>query len=253
MAIRVRITEFRSPADQTVNIMQLAQEEHDLIIAIGPENTDHLRRAAIRFEDSQFALIDGAVQLSNVFSVVFDPSQSDFVAGALCALVSTGSSIAYVGEAGATGHADWLRGVRNARPEVGVWTIEAAEGPVGIETALETGVDLFYVALDPVPKFVLSFASGPVPRIICRSEGPAALWPDRLVAGRVMDTESAVYDVVERLVGGTLNEGNGGPGVAQGEWLLPELPEKWNVSSVEERLAEVLRRQGAISRGGLPP
>ncbi len=65
--------------EQTANIMQLAQENYDLTIAIGYENITPLKEVAASLPDLQFAFLEEVVEAPNITLVVFRKLEGDFL------------------------------------------------------------------------------------------------------------------------------------------------------------------------------
>jgi len=83
-------------ADYGRALTLLATENYDAVIALGFAMAPDVAKAARRFENTHFALIDAVVDLPNVSSFTFDEAQGSFLAGAAAALVSKTRVVAFL-------------------------------------------------------------------------------------------------------------------------------------------------------------
>lgn len=119
--VRFRIAPWKGSTGQYQNLRELAEERHDLIIAIGQENTDVVAHVAQEYPQQRFAIIDSAVNAPNVSSVIFRETEGDYVAGVLSALLSPDGTVGFLGGADILlirriEHS-WAEGVRSVNPD----------------------------------------------------------------------------------------------------------------------------------------
>jgi basic membrane protein A len=105
LGIAGRVVESRSAADYVPNMSALARQGYDLIIGVGFAQGDAIARAARKFPETKFAIVDVdqatlAGAPGNVRGLLFREEQVGYLVGYLAALVekrSGGSTIGAVG------------------------------------------------------------------------------------------------------------------------------------------------------------
>ncbi len=90
------ILESQTQADYSPNLAQ-GGEASDLTIAVGALLGDAVAEVAPQFPDKFFALLDGVVELDNVYSVVFREHEGSFLGGVLAALTSQSGVLGIIG------------------------------------------------------------------------------------------------------------------------------------------------------------
>ena len=93
----VQLVASHSTGDYLANLVLLATQNLDEVIAIGPGMVRPVDETAIRFGAVHFSLIDGMANQPNVASFVFRTDQGTFLAGALAGMVSTSKHVAFLG------------------------------------------------------------------------------------------------------------------------------------------------------------
>ncbi|MBU7005553.1 BMP family lipoprotein [Phosphitispora fastidiosa] len=89
-----------SPGDLVNNaetIRFLAENGHDLIIAVGPELQEDLSRLAPEYPDTAFAIIEGEVDQPNVLSIKIGDDEGVFLAGVAAASLTKTNLVGYIG------------------------------------------------------------------------------------------------------------------------------------------------------------
>jgi basic membrane protein A and related proteins len=94
---QVTVLQSRSATDYEPNLATLAQQNNQLVFAVGFLMHDSLNAVAPRFKQTHFAIIDSVVDQPNVTSITFKEEESSFLAGALAALVSKKATVAFLG------------------------------------------------------------------------------------------------------------------------------------------------------------
>lgn len=90
------ILESQTQADYSPNLAQ-GGEASDLTIAVGALLGDAVAEVAPQFPDKFFALLDGVVELDNVYSVVFREHEGGYLGGVLAALTSQSGILGVIG------------------------------------------------------------------------------------------------------------------------------------------------------------
>ena len=224
LGVRYEICEYRGAADQTLNLLQLTQEDHDLIIAVGTENAAAVEKAAARFPKARFAVLGVVVDAPNVSSVVFRSGEGDFLAGVLCALLAPNDIVGFVGAAGSTEleriESAWRRGVLFERPDARV--LAASGPPEDLEPLarrmIQEGARVIYAMVDAETAVKMVA----LPGLLLVSAGTDLSWvdPQTVVGGRVNNMEAAVYLLLEALRAGRLEAGTITLGVQSGGVVL---------------------------------
>ncbi len=153
---QVTVLQSRSATDYEPNLATLAQQNNQLVFAVGFLMHDSLNAVAQRFPQTHFAIIDSVVDRPNVTSITFKEEESSFLAGALAALVSKKATVAFLGgidspliEKFASG---FQAGVQSANPNVKVlvkYTGSFDDVAAGKEYAgvlFDQGADVVYAA-----------------------------------------------------------------------------------------------------------
>jgi basic membrane protein A and related proteins len=74
-----------------------AKKDFDLIIGVGFAQTDAVKKVAAQYPDKKFALVDGAVQASNVRSLLFEEHEGSYLIGVLTALKTKSNKVGFIG------------------------------------------------------------------------------------------------------------------------------------------------------------
>jgi basic membrane protein A len=93
----VTILQSHAFTDYEPNLATLAQQNNDLIVAVGFLMHDAVDSVAPRFPQSHFAIIDTVVDRPNVTSVTFKEEESSFLAGVAAALATKKKVVAFLG------------------------------------------------------------------------------------------------------------------------------------------------------------
>ena len=78
-------------------ILELVEEEHDLIFAVGYSLQEDLEKVAKANPAQQFVLIDAESDVENIHSITFKENEGSYLAGALAAMTSKTGKIAFLG------------------------------------------------------------------------------------------------------------------------------------------------------------
>lgn len=95
--IHFETTDFTTEQANLDGLRSYAQQKFDLIIGIGFENTDNIKQIADEFPESNFALIDAAVEMDNVASITYREQEGDFLMGILAALLTETNTVGMIG------------------------------------------------------------------------------------------------------------------------------------------------------------
>lgn len=93
LGFEVKILESTVPADWETNLIAVAQEDYDVVIAVSSMFQEIVARQAPNFPDKKFILIDAVVKEDNVASAIFAQNEGSFLAGAAAAMFTTKTDI----------------------------------------------------------------------------------------------------------------------------------------------------------------
>jgi len=87
LGVEVRYLESNTDAEYGQNIETAVDLGSDLIIGIGYNLSEHIEKAALSYEEQQFAIIDGSFEEipDNVTSIVFDEEEAGYLVGLIAA------------------------------------------------------------------------------------------------------------------------------------------------------------------------
>ncbi|MBI9105174.1 MAG: BMP family ABC transporter substrate-binding protein [Spirochaetales bacterium] len=95
--IERKVLEAREQAQYVPNLSTLAEQNAALIVGVGFMIKDAVKETAEMFPNTNFAIVDGGVDLPNVASIHFKENEGAFLVGAIAAKVSKTGKIGYVG------------------------------------------------------------------------------------------------------------------------------------------------------------
>lgn len=246
--IRFRVAEWKGADNQAANLRDLAQERHDLVIAVGFENGQFLQQVAQEYPQQQFAIVDAQVDQPNVTAVTFRELEGDFLAGALTALLSPNGVVGFLGGADIAiirriEHG-WTQGVRYVNPNANI-LVEYIGGKDDFsgfnkpERGLELTTEMYQqqaeVVYTPAGRSALGAidAARQQQRLVITT-GSDQRWiaPTAVVTSRTKNVDTAIFTLVSELANATLAPGqrtldlaSGGVGLAplDGGLVSPEI------------------------------
>jgi len=93
LGITLKVAEPPDLASEEGLLRDLANAGNDLVIAVGFDMADPLKKVAAEFPNIKFAVIDATVDEPNVASLVFAEHEGSFLVGALAALMSKSNKV----------------------------------------------------------------------------------------------------------------------------------------------------------------
>lgn len=97
LGIEAKPIQSKSEADYATNIQALADQDCDLVIAIGINMQAAMQKVAPGAPETKFAIVDAVVDAPNVRSLLFSEEQGSFLAGYLAGKISKTHTIGFVG------------------------------------------------------------------------------------------------------------------------------------------------------------
>lgn len=158
----VEVKEFEpaNPAQTEQGILKLARRCYQPIVGIGYATAPAIRKAAMRYPETAFIIVDSEIRLPNVQSITFEENHGAYLAGALAAMVSQSNKIGFIGGMDipliSKFSCGYLLGARSIKPDIAYVenfvgsTLNAWNDPTkGRELAIyqfETGADVIFSA-----------------------------------------------------------------------------------------------------------
>lgn len=256
LGAEVRYLESAKLPDYEQNLRLLAQQEYDVVIAVGFAMEDALKKVAPQFPNTIFAIVDGnAPDLPNCVSLKFREHEGSFLVGALAGAMTKTGVVGFVGgmeiplikkfEVG------YRAGVMTTNPKAkvlvgytGNWT-DTAKGKELALSQFERGADIVYHASGQCGLGVIEAAKQ-------RGKGHFAIGVDSdqdyiapgfVLTSMIKGVDNAVFGVCKAVMEGTFKPGTQDLGIKEnGVGLSPMKYTKDLVpKQVIERI-ETLRR-----------
>jgi basic membrane protein A len=195
----------------------------DVVIDLEFSTADALTALAADFPDTQWTFMNLPLEGDNITSFVFAEHQGSYLAGALSALVTADTSIPGINEElviGAIGGTKstgidkfivgFMQGAMDVNPDVQVLVSytddfgDAAKGQQAADAMFEQGADIVYQIAGGAGLGVIQAAEDGGMWAIGVDTDQSPISPDAVLTSMVKRTDTAVYQSVERGVGGTL-------------------------------------------------
>lgn len=231
-----------------------AKAGFDLVITLEYSHFDPLARVAMDYPNTIFSILNVVVDKPNVVSVMFEEQEGSFLAGALAALVTRDTSIPNVnpqkvlGVIGGTKSVGidkfivgFEEGAKYIDPEVQVLRSYAnsfGDPAKGKELALalhEKGADIIYQVAGGTGAGVIQAAKEKGFYAIGVDSDQDYMAPGAVLTSMIKRADIAVYDLIARLVKGTLKGGQvvryglkeAGVGLSEMKFTRHMIPQKY--------------------------
>lgn len=210
----VKVIEPADISSMKPALRYFCERNKDLIFAVGFFAVDAVEKVSIEYPESNFVLLDAAVDRPNVLSILFDEQQGSFYAGALAALVTETGKVGFIGgmksPAIATFKSGFTNGARFVNPSVKVLTAYVGDGPEAFmmpETAYrmaqkisEQGCDIVFHAAGKSGLGVINAARRNFFYVIGVDSDQTLLAPGRVIASVVKRIDNAMIKSVNLLM-----------------------------------------------------
>jgi len=230
----VEVKEFApvNAAQTEQGILKLAARGYQPIVGIGYATAPAIRKAALRYPNAAFVIIDSIIDLPNVQSITFDEGHGAYLAGALAAMISKRNKIGFIGGMKIPliykFNCGYLLGARSIKPDieyvenfVGA-TLNAWNDPTkGRELAIyqyESGVDVIFSAAGGTGLGVFQTAKDYNMLAIGVDSNQNSLVPGAVLTSMVKRVGRAVYKSVIEFNQGDWHGGDFRYGLADG-WI----------------------------------
>lgn len=248
--VETQVFEAKEDTKVMPDLLEQAAETSDIVIVTGHEFYNLVKDIAPSYSNVQFFYIDDAIEgYDNVTSVIFKANEGSFLAGALAAMKSKTGAIGFIGgddysvirsfETGYKAGAEYIN------PDIQIKSLMVGnfEDPsAGKEAALalySKGCDIIFTVSGDTGMGVFEAAAETGNYAIGVDSDQRHINPDAIIASMVKDLDGSIYDMINRTLNDTLEEGtvymydlsNGGVDLTYGDDTMPEIvtPEEKDV------------------------
>lgn len=227
LGVKVKVLEGRDDSSEVL-LRSLAEKKFDLIIAVGVNQAEAIKRVAAQFPERRFVLIDAEVTAPNVKSVVFEEHQGAFLVGAIAALVSKTGKVGFVGgmdiplirrfqmgyEAGAKHVKKSTQVVSNFAGVTGDAWNNPAKGKELALAQYGAGADIIFAAAGATGMGVFDAAEEKKAFAIGVDSNQNGIKPGRILTSMLKRVDLAVLKVIEEAKAGKFGAGTDRRGIA---------------------------------------
>jgi basic membrane protein A and related proteins len=220
LGVKVKVLEGRDDNSETL-LRSLAEKKFDLIIAIGVNQTEAIKKVSAQFPERKFVLVDAEVTAPNVKSVIFEEHQGAFLVGAIAGLVSKTGKVGFIGgmeipliRRFQMGYEAGVHHVKKSTKVVSNFagvTGDAWNNPAkGKELALAqygAGADIIFAAAGATNLGVFDAAEEKKTYAIGVDSNQNGVKPGRILTSMLKRVDLAVYKVIEAAKSGKFGAG----------------------------------------------
>ncbi|MCA9881389.1 MAG: BMP family ABC transporter substrate-binding protein [Anaerolineae bacterium] len=227
LGVEVVPIESPDPVGEGEQLLRAAAEAgFDLVITLEFSHFDPLARVAPDYPDTLFSIVNIVVEGDNIVSIMFDEHTGSYLAGMLAALVTTDDSIeqtnddAVLGAIGGVPSSGidvflygYLQGACAVNPDVDVllaYSNGFGDPAGGRELALsmhEQGADVIFQVAGGTGEGIIDAARDENFFAVGVDSDQDFLAPGNVLTSMMKRVDVAVFDVISRLVDGTLEGG----------------------------------------------
>lgn len=227
LGVEVVPIESPDPVGEGEQLLRTAAEAgFDLVITLEFSHFDPLARVAPDYPDTIFAIVNIVVEGDNVVSIMFDEHTGSYLAGMLAGLVTTDESLeqtnpeAIIGAIGGVQSSGidvflygYLQGACAVNPDVQVllaYSNNFGDPAIGREMALamhEQGADVVFQVAGGTGEGIIDAAKDENFFAIGVDSDQDYLAPGNVLTSMLKRVDVAVFDVIKKLVEGTLEGG----------------------------------------------
>lgn len=219
LGIEFHDVECRSAKDVEPNLTTMAEQNFDLVLAIGINQAKPLENVAAKFPKINFAIVDGMVKAPNVRALLFSENEGSFLAGYLAGLMTKTKKLGFVGgmelplikkfEAG------YIAGAKTADPSVevlpakytGDWS-NVDKGKAAAQLLFGSGADIVYHAAGKAGEGVIAAAKDAGKYAIGVDKDQDDLEQGFVLTSMVKHVDEAVYQTVKDVQDGKFTAGD---------------------------------------------
>ena len=265
--VQVKAIESRDPVGQGEQLLrQAAKAGFDLVITLEFTHFEPLARVAPDFPKTMFSILNIGVDKPNVVSVIFKEHEGSFLAGALAALVTRNTAIPgvnaqkVIGVIGGTksvgidkfivGYEEGAKFIDKDTKVLVSYSNSFGDPAKGKELALaqfQQGADIVYQVAGGTGEGVIAAAKETGRYAIGVDSDQDFIAPGHVLTSMLKRVDLAVYDLVSRLVKGTLKGGTvvtlglkeGGVGLSEMKFTRHIVPKAY-VDRVEQLRRDII-------------
>jgi basic membrane protein A len=251
-----KTVESKSEKDYEPNLTGLADENCDVVFAIGINMKSALEKVAPNYPNVKFAIVDASVKATNVRSLLFREEEGSFLAGYLAGLMTKSNKVGFVGgmeipliHKFAAGYA---AGAKTANPAVevlpekytGSWD-NVDIGKVAADSLYSSGADVVYHAAGRAGQGVIVAAKQQDKYAIGVDSDQDDLAKGNVLTSMVKRVDEAVFSTIKDLKEGNFSAGDkvydlkaGGVGLSEMKYTKDKIgPEKLaKVNEVSDKI-----------------
>ncbi|MDX8528103.1 BMP family ABC transporter substrate-binding protein [Mesorhizobium sp. MSK_1335] len=210
-------------------LRRFAEDGRNPIVMAGFAWEDALKKVAAEYPDLSFAIIDDAVDLPNVRSLVFKENEGSYLVGILAAMASKSKKVGfvggmdiplirkfecgYVGGAKSAGATDVIQNMTGDTPAA--WNDPAKGGEIA-KTQIDQGADVVYAAAGGTGVGVLQAAADSGKLAIGVDSNQNGLQPGKVLTSMMKRVDVAVYNTFMDGKNGTFKGGLENLGLKEG-------------------------------------
>lgn len=95
--VQIKVVESNAMTSYVPNLTSLAEQNYDLVWAIGVLMQDAIDEVADTLPDQNFAIVDAVVDKDNVLSATFKEEEGSFLAGVVAGMMTKSNKIGFIG------------------------------------------------------------------------------------------------------------------------------------------------------------
>jgi basic membrane protein A and related proteins len=261
LGIAEKPVDSKSASDYEGNLEALAEQNMDLILAIGINMKNAVEKIAPRYPNIKFAIVDASVNAPNVRSLLFREEEGSFLAGYVAGLMSKSNKVGFVGgqeiplikkfEAG------YIAGVKHANPNVqvlpakytGSWE-DLGAGKQAAKVLYGQGADVVYHAAGKSGLGVFTAAKEERKFAIGVDSDQDDVEPGTVLTSMIKRVDEAVFQTIKDVKEGNFAAGekvhalaDGGVGLSEMKFTRDKIGEE-NLKKIEDIRQQI--QSGAI-------
>lgn len=217
LKIERKVLQSKSADDYLPNLTSFSEEKVNLTVGVGFLFNEAMAKAADKFKEQNFAIVDSVVEKPNVASLVFAENEGSFVVGVVAGLTTKTNKIGFIGgmkmpiiEKFQYGFEAGVKAV-NPKAEVLVnYADSFTDSAKGKEIALmqnQQGADVIYHAAGGVGVGLIQAAKEKGFWAIGVDQDQSKLAPKSVLCSMNKKVDEAVFAVAKTIVDGTFKGG----------------------------------------------
>lgn len=257
LGITVKQVQSKDVKDYEKDISAMAEQDCDIVFAIGAAMKDAVKKASSDYPNVRFAIVDESVQKENVRSLLFKEEQGSFLAGYLAGLMTKTNKLGFVGgmefDLIKKFYYGYAAGAKAANPQVemlpakytGDWD-NVDQAKVTANTLFGQGADIVYHAAGRAGQGVIDAAKDHKLYAIGVDRDQDYLAPGYVLTSMVKHVDVAVYQTIRDMKQSKFTAGDvvydlkaGGVGLSPMTYTAKEIGKDKldKVKAAEEKIA----------------